>query len=131
MIIENQFTNYEISKSLKELGFKEACFAKYANRNEPKLEGSDLLRTDWDTVHVNHVTGNSVSAPMWQQVIDWFRKDHNIHIIPKKISDGYTWEVHYNDEINFVTHTNIYEEAREYSIIKALEKLYQWKLKKA
>lgn len=79
--MEKLFVSYEIALKVKELGFIEPCFGEYRQ---------------WDGCNPYlHIEGfnNSkgrftveCSAPLYQQVIDWFREKHNILItvIPDK-----------------------------------------------
>ena len=73
--MEKEFINYSQARSLKELGFNEPCIAFYNDRVltfhthgiDPHFifkKNSDL----WD----------SCSAPLKQQVFNWFREKHNI-----------------------------------------------------
>lgn len=66
------FVNYEIAKQLKEKGFAEECLAYYhiafgltvERKVKENLSG----------------TGTETLAPLYQQVVDWFREKHKIHI---------------------------------------------------
>ena len=72
--MKEQFVTYEIALKLKELGFNEKCFGYFGIQNEVEIEisyNSDL----------NLIRRNFISAPLWQQVIDWFKEKYNIWII--------------------------------------------------
>ena len=66
--IEEQFVPYEIALKLKELGFTEVCLACYKD-----TEGTQKIFP-----YVTKEPSNSLcSAPLWQQVFDWFRERYN------------------------------------------------------
>jgi hypothetical protein len=73
--MKEQFISYEIALALKDMWFNEKCFGYYSNVETLILEvreNSSLNKPD--------MYGKYCSAPLWQQVIDWFREEHNIHI---------------------------------------------------
>ena len=76
---------------------------------------------------------HNISVPLWQQVIDWFRNNHNI-IIAWNLHDGDhsdTWRITishfecyyliYNQNVGIESYYKTYEEAREQAILKAIE----------
>ena len=76
--MKEQFVTYEIALKLREIGFNEPCFgffvdtekivpASYTKEGTEYPKNSELI-LDW------------VSSPTWQDVIDWIRDEHNIHI---------------------------------------------------
>ena len=120
--MKKQFATYEIALKLKELGFNEECFGYY-HINEGYTKGYAFCYSE------NTRTSDcSVLAPLWQQVIDWFREKHGIIISPAydhirgngnylvwfyNIKTKYSdlWDLEYKS----------YEEAREQAILKAIE----------
>lgn len=80
--MKNQFVPYEIAFVLKEKGFDEPCLALYDSHktlllgNKPEY----LISNE----KANYIFGNDkvtvILAPLWQQVIEWFRAKHDIHI---------------------------------------------------
>ena len=80
--MEKQFIPYELALELKELGFDEPCFAIWSGFDENNFSVTDTVRlfsskfsidgTQSNTSYINS-TDNRVSAPLWQQVFDWFR----------------------------------------------------------
>lgn len=153
--MQEQFVTYEISLKLKELGFDEECLASYYTDDErnyskngeydvrKKLSSSidfDPFKNDFDNFYKNSDKDYYVAAPLWQQVIDWFRKEYDmfIQINPNNYFDtfvnSYSYEakckVYKNKELDgtvVVRDTNnshlFYssEEAREQAILKAIE----------
>lgn len=68
--MEKQFTTYEIALKLKLLGFKcKYHFMEYDT--EGFLQQKGLLET---------FELEGIIAPLWQQVIDWFREEHQIYL---------------------------------------------------
>ena len=90
----DQFATFEISKELKKLGFNEPCFTSYTDRgelNSPFNFNDDEAKMLNDYTLFNELpestrcvntslNSNYVAAPLWRQVIDWFRKEHQIVI---------------------------------------------------
>ena len=106
--MEEQFVTYEIALKLKELWFDEECFGYFRNRDKFLCLGAD-----------SRVQRDSTLAPLWQQVIDWFREKRDIHLyLPKSVYGGYVYVVDakYSDTI----YANFYD-AREQAILKAIE----------
>jgi len=72
--MKEQFVTYEIALKLKELCFNEPCMGLYY------IENKKFNKTNYS--HSNIVESNDyiIDAPLWQQVIDWFREKHLIII---------------------------------------------------
>ena len=68
--MENLFIPYELAVKLKDKGFDEHCLAYYKLDGEFNLGGT----------YKNSEHGTSISAPLYQQVIDWFRVVHKYSI---------------------------------------------------
>lgn len=94
--MKEQFVTYEIALKLKELGFNEKCLASYYTDDERnygkgdiydcrrKLSSSidfDPFKEEFDNFYINSNETYYVSAPLWQQAIDWFLSQYNIWII--------------------------------------------------
>lgn len=103
-----QFVNFEIASELKELGFDESCLAYYTTGTDVTLDKdgnptnfvllSAKLRGElvghgsvknnlfkWLLEHDRtsgelYTLSRSITAPLWQQAIDWFRTNYDIHI---------------------------------------------------
>lgn len=77
--MKEQFVTYEIALKLKELGFDEECLTSFEpgwNFNMPS--GRTKNNSNYPK---ENVINQKCAAPLWQQVIDWFRKKHDVHII--------------------------------------------------
>jgi hypothetical protein len=80
--MKEQFVTYDIALKLKELGFNEKCFAEY---NESKVL---LYLYPHECFHGYCNIDDfepfadilSIKAPLYQQVIDWLREKHDLHI---------------------------------------------------
>jgi len=72
MIMEKLFVPYELAVKLKEKGFDEDCL-KFWNfyQNSKKVNLYD---------HKDDLAIFNIKAPIFQQVIDWFRDKYNICI---------------------------------------------------
>ena len=68
--MQKQFVTYEIAKKLKELGFDEECFGYYSYSK--KL----FLGNGKDAYNYKDI----ISAPLWQQAIDWIAEKYKIEI---------------------------------------------------
>ena len=125
--MKNQFATYEISLKLKELGFNEECLAFFLMRNDLRIKEYKESGNKNSAFYNNTVC----SAPLYQQIIDWFREKYNIHIlvsgrlIDSPESKVYVWEI-YGDfkELPEELYDGInkdYYKAREQAILKAIE----------
>lgn len=117
--MKDQFVTYEIAKHLKELGFNEPCFAGYCLDKTFAEPDNEL-----NCFRNRNRSGEEISAPLWQQVIDWLREKHGylIYVRPTKNPKGFNGIVDnpntYESE-NCIEFT--WETARESAITKALE----------
>lgn len=118
--MEKQFVSFEIALKLKNKGFNEDCFAFYQkNKNlnkkfkltnnfwtdeelmgTPKL-GEDLIQS-WSKSEIDESRSKGekfekivgIAAPIWQQVIDWLKKEYKICI--EVIYADYNSKANYN-----------------------------------
>ena len=88
-IMKEQFIPYELALELKELGFNEPCFACYLT--------DKFLNVEY-TKKQFHFHGQVASAPLWQQVFDFFReKGYNAYIEVTDTSKHYYWSITVQD----------------------------------
>lgn len=140
--MKEQFVTYEIALKLKELGFNEECLAAFSDD-----EYHDLLHLCENQTGGNFTIESfkyGTRAPLWQQAIDWFRVKYKINIeiiwLPNvskygivvsdinyvpKLNDGNTNFIHGKDVTNNFVKFDMYEEAREQAILKAIELIKQ------
>lgn len=73
--MKEQFVTYEIALKLKELGFKEILSID----NTGYFYYDDYLNTGIINLLDRYDERPGIYiAPLWQQVIDWFTKEHNL-----------------------------------------------------
>ena len=93
--MKEQFVPYDLALKLKEKGFDADCLAGYLLNKDgiTSLIGCGALRYDTDGF-VNPYS-EILPAPLYQQVIDWFRTEHkySIEIYNYHESFGYIWMV--------------------------------------
>lgn len=128
--MEKEFVTYEIALKLKELGFDEPCIAYWKNNKEwhhPILCSEfklDNSRTDF----YNQCNNNEeISAPLYQQVIEWFIKTYKINCVAGYTNDDEEFMAiidRPNQDIDYnMNSTKFYPEAREQAILKCIELL--------
>lgn len=118
--MKHLFVPYEIALKLKELGFDEPCFCAYNNIEE--LSQLDKLQG-----YSNALFDYVILAPLYQQVIDWFRIKHYIIITPDVDVIGNTF-CHIKSPKNKIGFwSNNQEEPLEYysALSKAIEKTFK------
>lgn len=132
--MKKEFCPYLISLELKKLGFNDWCLA-YQNTEL-------IIYDDYEYSKNSQFIGETVAVPLWQQVFDWLREKKSMEIeISKSVIHFYVDEVlqppkyqyiidknGYNDDYvyhsaDYDTWFNDYYEARENSVLKALELL--------
>ena len=134
--IQKQFCSYEIALALKELGFDEPCIARFNSDGnfiilrQTATSDMSLVSTIKNSEDITLFIGDVVTpicAPLWQQVVDWFRETHGIHIdldfgigwgygfIPVGATVEHDWN-HFEDNHNWS-----YPEAREAAILEAIK----------
>jgi hypothetical protein len=142
--MKEQFVTYEIALKLKELDFNEECLCTYAvnGRRFQRNPSNNMAGEEIEEPYTwkNSLIHKSVmTAPLWQQVIDWFREKHNIII---EVWFDYTqinineflwiYEIYVNN--NQHDHDGSwydnFNECREFAILKAIELLNNDKSKR-
>ncbi len=89
--MKNLFVPYELAVKLKEKGFDEYCLAEFINGGVFTVHGSidddeDVPDTDMEfSTYKNSLANynemyNPIAAPLYQQVVDWFKEKHQLHI---------------------------------------------------
>ena len=121
--LQKEFVPYEIALKFKELGFDEECIGYF------DIQSKEL----W----LNDLGGNAVNlseillrAPLYQQVIDFFREEYRIiiHISIGKQAENslnlsYTYMLYDEDGLELIDlpdWSKSYNDAREEAILKAL-----------
>ena len=125
--MKEQFVTYEIAKKMKGFGFNEPCLAVYYDK-EFKTYGSDFFKIAVPSGIVlnENLTGDTIAAPLWQQVIDWLREKHKIEVTQTpsiELEKGFfqfniTRDKPHNEDFES---GKTHNKAREAAILKALE----------
>jgi hypothetical protein len=129
--MNKQFVTFEIAKKLKELGFNKKCIYLFNSTDDiPQPYISEpACWIDWNTLYVKDSNKHLLSAPLWQQVIDWFREKYNYNIT-YNVLEGYNGKkiTNYifkggNIQINFkiLSKKSDFFEARQQAILKTIE----------
>ena len=139
--MEKQFVTYEIALKLKELGFDEKCFGFWyvSQINNSCIElrhGMCIFKST--SIELSKYPKN-VLAPLWQQVIDWFRDKHHTNIEINRFPNISKWgfvvtdmtiipkqqtrkeNINMSLKVADVRRFDEYFECREQAILKAIE----------
>jgi hypothetical protein len=80
--MKKEFVTYKIAKKLKELNFNTECFATYHPSGE--IISLGITRP---VINIGIQNSFLVTAPLWQQAIDWLREEHKMLIKPSCINN--------------------------------------------
>lgn len=75
--MKHLFIPYELAVLAKEKGFNEPCIAVFSGNKD--IYSLSNPTSDFSTV-LNQAHSFSISAPLYQQIIDWFRNNHRFFI---------------------------------------------------
>ena len=134
--MKKQFVTQEIALKLKELGFDEGCLAIYDSPEFKLIH--ELLGYGWNSLELTngevknsiYSEGNFVTAPLWQQVIDWLRDTYNLHINFQVNQFGYGFMYAIIDLVQSKCVVNLkggvnekytYPEAKEQAILEGIK----------
>lgn len=95
------FALYDLAKELKEIGFNEPCLGVFDYDNDDGYLPKDILTlvggisTKEGATYLpddirNSLIGSDISAPTYDQVVDWFEQTHGIYIGKMGYNDGFT-----------------------------------------
>lgn len=73
--MQHLFADYEVSTLVKDKGFIECCFQYFEHGVLTQSSYSEFI--DFNTKYKNN---NIISAPLWDQIIEWLRKKHQIDV---------------------------------------------------
>jgi hypothetical protein len=136
--MEKQFVTYEIALKLKELGFDEECLGYFHSKE------LSLYPTQFHPYHLGKnseeiLYNTDCTAPLWQQVIDWFRDKHHTNIEINRFPNISKWgfvvtdmtiipkqqtrkeNINMSLKVADVRRFDEYFECREQAILKAIE----------
>lgn len=81
--MEKLFVPYELAVLAKEKGFDEPC-AGYYNTNDKKpvlCAFFNYTGVRYASLYKKHQHSSDPIAPLYQQLVDWFRERHDINIV--------------------------------------------------
>lgn len=111
MNIQKQFCNYELSLLTKEHGFDEECLGHYTSEKEllTVINYSEVDANILDMIKKNFNSSGYMKemckAPLYQQLTQWFREKHGIHIHICYFIETIKWNA------------DIYDISKEYSLM--------------
>ena len=126
--MKEQFCNYEISLKLKELGFDESCICKYNSYGVLKHTIASTNPDIDDEISIFKYD-DRLSAPLYQQIIDYFREEYKLHLSIYRLNDNWVWQIFDIERNCYITEMTVrfseikrsYEECRDHIILKAIE----------
>lgn len=126
--MKEQFVTYEIAQKLKDLGFNKECLAHYKTTLGFDNVEFNICKSNYNSgKYVSIPEDFHVDAPLWQQVIDWFREKFKYHIEIQspdyQNENDFYWTIHVVKKIGVFGDgsSDNYYEAREQAILKAIE----------
>lgn len=79
--MKHLFAPYELAKLAKEKGFNDECLRCYDNGELQDFKHFRAIAWTSGVVQNDNLVDGLVSAPLYQQLIDWFREEHNTKIV--------------------------------------------------
>ena len=140
--INELFVSYQIALKLKELGFNEKCLGYFNSKGKfnfadcsrytdiPFYYKNSKCETWLSTIFSTKKTKSKICvAPLWQQVIDWFREKYKLYILVEpNITGNWQFSIYklnngllFGQKSLFIQKELNYYESREQAILKAIE----------
>lgn len=91
--LKDLFVPYDIAIMAKDAGFNEACLGWIAP--------DGFLSMGIREVTNSQCTAENYSAPLYQQLIDWFREEHKIHLVPIEDNSLYSFTIKWHNGVCF------------------------------
>ena len=86
--MKHLFVPYDIALMAKGKGFNEDCITRWG-------ETSKKLYETWKPMKNSEDCEDFTTAPLYQQLIDWFEEKHNIFIEVRKLNDNkWCYQIH-------------------------------------
>lgn len=102
--MEKLFLNKDLSLLAKEKGFDEPCFAFYDS------DGFNYIQCSPENGMVSNKYHHNLAAPLYQQIIDWFKEKHGLYIRLTPLTNCWHYKIYKLKAIN-----NPEEEIKAYS----------------
>ena len=129
--MKKEFTPYQESLDMRELGFDEPCFGLYY-RASIKEEPEFLLEFRSSQYYVAKGYVDGILAPTFSQAFRWFRERYGYFVSPTESDDGttkkYDWLITKTFDggkifIKFIGYKNSYDEAQLECLKKLIERI--------
>lgn len=140
--MEELFVSYELAKKLEEKGFDESCLARYHRIQPIELRlsvgrsdfKSEPRKSKFNSIFIERLDGGKqypfYSAPLYQQVIDWFDSKHNFNIwVDCSSKRQWIWTINFIDKGDYIqsddadnTDNRNWWETKKEALDKAIEK---------
>lgn len=120
--MKHLFVPYELAKLAKEKGFNEPCLTSYSKGElNHVFEYANSEKPD-DNFISNDEVEHDVTAPLYQQLVDWFREKHDLWIAVEKtqVFGLYIPTINNEPQISEANFTGYYE-ALTAALTKAFE----------
>ena len=78
--MKHLFVNYELAKKAKHAGFDEPCLAMYHSALDKQGHEIIMLVREAKDVYQEKYHGQVCSAPLYHQLVDWFRNKYCLYI---------------------------------------------------
>jgi tRNA A37 threonylcarbamoyladenosine biosynthesis protein TsaE len=120
--MEKYFLSYDLASEIEKLGFNESCLGRWIIVTEWENPTGEIIFQLGREKDNNNTTRFQYIAPLYQQVIDWFEKEHNIFIGRTCYDDGKTpkrWVYHVD---SYYVQEQSYDGAIRYAINKIIIK---------
>src|SRR5690348_3984357 len=93
--MKNFFVSPHIAKLLDNEQYNEHCIAFYTS-NDDDGDGLDVTYAD-KPIRNSELVNGAFTAPTYQQVVDWFRQKHDMHIVVDygAVDLGYSYTIYY------------------------------------
>ena len=127
--INQLFVPYHMAVKLEKVKFNEPCLAFYTSSKilKPHFQPDSENFKTIENSNIN--VSNYVSAPLWEQVVNWCREKHNLHIDIYRVDNNWAWRLFDTKKNCYITNVTIefsriprtYYTALEQAIYKVLE----------
>jgi hypothetical protein len=104
--MKDLFVPYELAVKLKEKGFEKPVLAFY------DVDDATFSKPFTELENYND-SGSLVSAPLWQQVIDWLREDKGLNVFADCTHSGWYWGIEKTNGTSVLCQ-NIFEDQTDY-----------------
>lgn len=128
--MKHLFVPYELALLAKEKGFNEPCIAEYFHKEltfytneDDEYSGECVELTAYKNESLNHFdVKNTVSAPLYQQLVDWFREKHSLSVEVSEWSKNFSGKVKpIGKSLKFQSADKSYYEALESVLTEAFK----------